>query len=231
VSWIALAVCGLELFRRRRGEPGAALSFLLLAALPGLSMMLQSGWTEMLSAALIALTAVTWGRPVASGIALGAALGSKQYLVVALPLIVLHRGIGWRRRAAAASATALCSVLPAFAWSPRDAWHSLVYFHARTPPRTDSSNLVGVLGLAGIHWSPPVWLSLGVSVTLVSLLARRAEGQARFWRALAAGLAALFLLSSQAMPNYWYLVAVAGVFGSQVAIRPGGASDRFPAVR
>jgi hypothetical protein len=88
-----------------------------------------------------------------------------------------------------------------------------------------------VLGLVGIHWSPPVWLSLGVSVTLVSLLARRADGQARFWRALAAGLAAFFLLSSQAMPNYWYLVAVVGVFGSQVAIRPGGASDRFPAVR
>ena len=32
---------------------------------------------------------------------------------------------------------------------------------------------------------------------------------------MAAGLAVFFLLSSQAMPNYWYLVAVVAVFGSQ----------------
>jgi hypothetical protein len=72
-----------------------------------------------------------------------------------------------------------------------------------------------VLGLLGIHWNPPVWLGLGVSVTLVSLLARRATDSAGFWRAMAAGLAVFFLFSSQAMPNYWFLVAVIAVFSSQ----------------
>jgi hypothetical protein len=215
-SWIVLAVCGLLLFR---GQGAAsALPFLLLSVLPGWAMMLRTGWTEMLSAALIALAAVTWKRPVVSGIALGAALGSKQYLIVALPVIVFYRGEGWRHRSAAALAAAALCVVPAFAWSAADAWRSMVLFHAQTPARTDSSNFAGVLALLGIHWSPPVWIGVGVSLLLVSLLARRAAGPAGpggLLRAMAAGLAAFFLLSSQAMPNYWFLVAVVAALGSQ----------------
>ena len=212
--WIVLAGCGLLLFRGRQ-DAGSVLPFLLLSVLPGWAMMLRTGWTEMLSAALIAVAAVTWKRPVVSGIALGAALASKQYLIVALPIILFYRGDGWRNRSAAAFATATLCVLPAFAWSPGDAWRSMVVFHALTSFRADSSSFAGVLALLGIHWSPPVWIGLGVSLTLTSLLARRAAGPGGLWRAMAAGLAAFLLLSSQAMPNYWFLVAVVAVFGSQ----------------
>ena len=212
-AWIVVAVCGLLLFRDQGAA--SALPFLLLSVLPGWAMMLRTGWTEMLSAALIALAAATWKRPIVSGIALGAALGSKQYLIVALPLIVFYRGEGWRQRSAAAAATAAICVLPAFVWSAGDAWRSMVVFHALTPARTDSSNFAGVLALLGIHWNPPVWIGLGVSLALTSLLARRAAGPAGFWRAMAAGLAAFFLLSSQAMPNYWFLVAVLAALGAR----------------
>jgi hypothetical protein len=214
-SWIVTAVCALALFRERRRGAGSALPFLLLAAIPGATMMLQTGWTEMLSAALIAIAALTWNRPVVSGLALGAALGSKQYFVVALPLIALYRDDGWQRRAAAALALAAVPVLAAFAWGVDDAWRSLILFHAQTIPRADSSNLAGLLGVLSLHWSPPLWLGLSVSLALVAVLARRTTESAGFWRAMAAGLAAFFLLSSQAMPNYWYLVAVVAVFGSQ----------------
>ena len=216
-SWIVLAVCGLLLFRERQ-DAASTLPFLLLSVLPGWAMMLRTGWTEMLSAALVALAAVTWKRPVVSGIALGAALGSKQYLIAALPLIVFYRGDGWRRRSTTAFVTAALFVLPAFAWSPADAWRSMVMFHAVTPARTDSSNFAGVLALLGIHWSPPVWIGLGVSLALASLLTRRAAGAAGFWRAMAAGLAAFLLLSSQAMPNYWFLVAVVAVMGADLKV-------------
>jgi hypothetical protein len=212
--WIVLAVCGLLLFRGRQ-DTASVLPFFLLSVLPGWAMMLRTGWTEMLSAALIALAAATWKRPIVSGIALGAALASKQYLIVALPLIVFYRGDRWRQRSAAACATAILCVLPAFAWSPGDAWRSMVVFHALTPARTDSSNFAGVLALLGIHWNPPVWIGLGVSLMLTSLLTRRAAGPGGPWRAMAAGLAAFLLLSSQAMPNYWFLAAVVAVFGSQ----------------
>ena len=75
-----------------------------------------------------------------------------------------------------------------------------------------------MLALLGVQWTPPVWIGLGVSLALVSLLTRRAAGAGGFWRAMAAGLAAFFLLSSQAMPNYWFLVAVVAAFGSQVKV-------------
>jgi hypothetical protein len=47
------------------------------------------------------------------------------------------------------------------------------------------------------------------------MLAWRADDPAAFWRACGAGLAIFFLLSTQAMPNYWYLVAVIVVIGSE----------------
>ena len=145
-SWIVTAACALALFR----EPGFVLPFLLLAAIPGATMMLQTGWTEMLSAALIAVAALTWRQPIVSGLALGAALGSKQYFVVALPLIALYRDAGWPRRTATALTVAAATVVSAFVWSVDDAWRSLVLFHAQTGPRSDSSNLAGVLNLLGV---------------------------------------------------------------------------------
>ena len=62
---------------------------------------------------------------------------------------------------------------------------------------------------------------------MVSLLAQRATDSAGFWRAMAAGLAAFFLLSSQAMPNYWFLVAVIAIFSSQpLWSSEGGRGER-----
>lgn len=59
-------------------------------------------------------------------------------------------------------------------------------------------------------------------MVVISMLARRADDPAGFWRACGGGLAAFFLLSSQAMPNYWYLVAVIVVIGSTF----GGDGER-----
>lgn len=217
VLWFALAISmlALDVFRDRRGRR-SMLPFLLAVALPGWGMMLQSGWTEMVTVGLLALAAASWRHPVLSGMALGAALGSKQYFVVALPLLVMYRGPGWKQRSAVAALIAALAVLPALAWNPNEAWRSLVLFHAHTAPRFDSSSLTGVLGLLAIPWTPPVWLPPGAAMMLVGLLARRSVDAAGFWRILAIGLATLFLLSSQTMPNYWYLVAVISILGSQV---------------
>ena len=54
--------------------------------------------------------------------------------------------------------------------------------------------------------------SLGPIVMIV--MARRAQSAAGFWLATAAGLTAFFLLSSQAMPNYWYLIAALTIAGA-----------------
>jgi hypothetical protein len=210
-AWAVLTVCTLVLFVSRQKD---TLSFLLVAALPGRAAMLQSGWTEMLSAALVALAAVSWSRPVLSGVALGLALSSKQYFAVALPLLLLHkdsRGV----RAPVALATAAIALMPVLILAPADAWRAMVLSHAQGPPRIDSTNLAGVLARFDIRWAPPAWVGFGAATIAIAMLARRADGPAGFWRACGGGLAVFFLLSSQAMPNYWYLVAVIAVIGSR----------------
>jgi hypothetical protein len=110
-----------------------------------------------------------------------------------------------------ALATAAVTLVPAFLIAPGDAWRALVVSHARTPPRVDSATVTGALAQLGMSWSPPAWLPLAVGPLVMILMARRATDGAGFWRACAAGLTAFFLLSSQAMPNYWYLIAVVAI--------------------
>ena len=188
---------------------------LLLAAMPGWTMLLQSGWTEPLSLALLAAGAAAWHHPATAGLAIGAGLSSKQYFVAALPLLVLYRGWGWRRRNTVAVAALVVALLPAIVWGAADAWRSLVLFHLENPVRADSSNLPGVLRAAGVQWTIPAWSGLVLAGAAVTVAARRAAMPAEFWRVLALGLAVLFMLSRQAMPNYWYLVAVVSLLGSQ----------------
>jgi hypothetical protein len=221
VAWAVLTICMMVLLVRRDREP---LPLLLIAALPGWAAMLQSGWTEMLSAAFVAVAAVSWRHPVASGVALGLALGSKQYFAVALPLLLLHKG-SRLRRAPVALATTAVTLLPAFITAPADAWRAMVVSHAQTPPRIDSTNLAGALAGFDIQWAPPAWLGLGIAFIVTSLLARRATTPPSFWRACGAGLALFFLLSTQAMPNYWYLMTVIVVLGSSCGADDERAQD------
>jgi uncharacterized membrane protein len=179
--------------------------------------MLQSGWTEPLSAALIAIAAALWRTPTSSGVALGCALGSKQYFIAIVPALLRWRDAGWQRRVATAIIVAAVTLLPALIWSPADAWQSLVAFHMTTPLRADSQNIAGVLVAAGWSWAPPAWLALLMIASAIAVVPFLRDRMACL-RGAAIGLAVLFLFSRQAMPNYWYLVAVVALLGS---ISPG----------
>jgi hypothetical protein len=187
---------------------------LLVAATPGWSSILQSGWTEPLSAALLGIAAATWNRPVVSGLALGAAFGSKQYFLAALPALLLYRGDGWVVRVAVAAGVGLITLSAPFMWGAADAWRALVFFHHQTPLRADSGNVAGALMMFGLQWAPPAWLALVTAFGIVALVGRRVTTSHGVWRATALGLATLFLLSRQAMPNYWWLVAATALLGS-----------------
>jgi hypothetical protein len=211
--WVVFVVSVLTQNRDTSGR--SPWPVLLAAGLPGWCLMLQSGWTEFLSAAWVGLAATAWHHPILGGFALGAALGSKQYFIAALPLIAFYRGDAWRQRGAAAAAGVLVTLGPAIIGGPADAWRSLVLFHAQTPVRPDSSNVAGVLMLLGARWVPPPWLAIVVTFTIVAVIARRIDGAPQFWRTMALGLAVFFMLSRQAMSNYWYLVALIAILGSQ----------------
>ena len=226
LSWVVVLASGLVLLRVGARIRVSLLPFLLPAAFPGTSMILQAGWTEPLSAGLLGVAAATWEHPIASGMALGSAFSSKQYFVIALPLVLLYRDAGWKPRATATLLTGALMLMPAFVLDPSRAWRSLVLFHLHTEPRGDSANIAGVMVRSHLQWIPPAWLGVGISLTLISLMARRASGVSGFYRALAVGLGSFFMFASQAMPNYWYLVAVTAALGSHVetAYRPATRS-------
>jgi hypothetical protein len=215
--WISLAcwiVLLVSLLYRLREDPNPSLTpVLLLTAFPGWAVMLQSGWTEPLSAALLAIAAALWRRPTSSGVALGCALGTKQYFVAMVPALLRWRDAGWQRRVATAIIVAAVAMVPALIWSPVDAWRSLVAFHTSTPLRADSQNIAGVLVAYGWQWAPPAWAALLLAAGAAAA-SRPQRDRAACWHGAAIGLAVLFLFSRQAMPNYWYLVAVTALLGS-----------------
>jgi Glycosyltransferase family 87 len=213
--WVVLLLCVLYLALRARAL--SAVPLLLVAAFPGWGRTLQSGWTEPLSAALLGIASATWSHPIASGLALGGGLASKQYFVAVLPVLLLYRDKGWLLRSLVAGAAALATLLPAILWGGADAWRSLVLFHAQTPIRADSGNLAGVLMAIGVRWAPPAWLAILAAFGAAAAAGRRISTPAGFWRVTALALAVLFMLSRQAMPNYWYLVAVTALLGSHPA--------------
>jgi hypothetical protein len=209
--WIVLLISLLHVQRRSRTQ--SLLPALMLTAFPGWAAMLQSGWTEPLSMALLAVAIALWQSPAASGAALGCALASKQYFIAMLPALARWRGVAGQRRVVIAAVVAVVMLLPAVVWGPADAWRSLVGFHLSTPLRADSRNIAGVLAGQGWPLAPPAWLALLFAVGTAAAVPPL-RNRAACCRAAALGLAVFFLFSRQAMPNYWYLVAVAALLGS-----------------
>lgn len=211
-AWlVVLGLIGVSGIRRRRRD--MVYLMLLLASVPGWPLILRAGWTEPLSLALMAGAFFTWERAGRSGTTLGLGLASKQYFVVTAPSLLLHRDSGWLRRlivAAVAVALALGGGMlldfPAF-------WSAAIEFHTSTPPRPDSTNLVGLLGAFGVDWEPVAVLSLIVGLLVALVAGRRSRTRGSFTLVVALGLAASFLVATQAFANYWFLITGLCVLG------------------
>ncbi len=183
------------------------LCVLLMAAMPGWPFVLRGSWTEPLSLMLMALLIPLWHRPISSGSVWGLALASKQYFVVTAPALLKGGDARWRTRALVAVGVTLATLSVPLVIDPSAFWDAAVAFHSTTPPRTDASNLVGLLAATGVAWDPPFWLGLvagAITCTLLSLRARDAPG---LLLAMIGGLGVSFFLSSQAFGNYWFLLA------------------------
>ena len=203
------------------------LILVMVAVQPGWPNILEFGWTEPLSLALLALSVMWWSdRPTISALVLGLALASKQYLLLALPLVLFVPGRSSKRRFLIASGMAATTLLPFVVADPAALWQALVVYHIDVPPRPDSSNLVGLLSNLGINWDPPSVLTLAVPLLLAVWLGRKARGIGDLLTGLALALGAFFLLASQAFANYWFLVggvlAIAAVVGTGRSLTTGG---------
>ena len=207
----------------RRDQRTGLLTMILLASAPGWPFVLRAAWTEPASLLLFAAAQHAWRRPVVSGIWAGLALGSKQYFAVTAPLVARFRGTAWKKRAAATVASIGLPIALAVAWGPDAFWNAAVEFHLATPPRPDSLNLVGLAADLNLNVSFPSLLPIVVGLGVSYLMARRASTASDYMLVVAASLAASFLVSSQAFPNYWFLImGLAGLALAARSVTPDG---------
>jgi hypothetical protein len=176
----------------------------LAVVLVGGMRVVQQSWNEsialgflLLAAGLIALDRRNWAV-----VALGAALCTKQHIVLVLPLFALWPVFGWRR-ALAAAGVAVAIGLPWLVWNPARFSHCTVQFFIDLPARHDSLSL----------WkSVPEPLRAPVVVTLAAAaLAVAAMRLPRTAGGLLVGsgavLAAFDYANKQTFQNQWWIAA------------------------
>jgi hypothetical protein len=207
-----------------RPQAGALIALALaLVTQPMLGDIVRSAWTDPIAIPLLVGGGLLWRRnPALSAVLLGLAFGTKQYFILALPLLLVW-GDDYRwKRTAIASGVAALTVLPAFVAHPRGAWEALVAALLDTPLRLDS------IGMAGIGFDIPFWLMLVASVGVALWMGWRGGPASRFMLGLSATVAVALLLGSQAFLNYWFFVGavvIVALASDELTIRPTVASN------
>jgi len=227
--WTAIA--GGVMARVANGRLGAAMMAVWLF-LPVTFLVTQLGWTERMVVFCLALTVAAAARRSRwTFVALGLLLASKQYVVIAAPLIWLlptsaddSRG-SHLRLAAKAAAVAIVLTLPFILWDARALFYDLLQVQINQPFRRDSLSAVAwVANSSGVLL--PQWLGLALVVP-ATLVAFRYAPRTVSGFAMAAGFVffTFFAFSKQAFVNYYVLVlgalAVAAAFA-----RPWPAPSR-----
>jgi hypothetical protein len=184
----------------------AVVAFLLLN--PRTFFVEELCWTEPLvwlffCATMFAAAKVPRLTPIAAGLL----LASKQYNVLALPLLALLCPVPLRpgRTLATFGKTlAVCSatLLPFVLWNYHGLWHDLVVFHAAQPFRKDALSLA-VIDPWLQKLSVPLLLCYYVWVYL-----RPQKQRPGFGPVFGAALLLFFAFSKQAFLNYYFLISL-----------------------
>jgi Glycosyltransferase family 87 len=204
LGWLALGA-----WRKASDEDSRIkLSVLLLMSLAPLgSEVWYMAWTEPLTLFLFLLAALTWRRaPLWSGVLLGLALASKQYLIFLLPLVLLNRDEGWRRRSTAVVVAAGVTLLAGLAPNPSAFIRATIGNLTGIGFRPDTQSLPGLANEYGVSFMLPNWLWIVVSLVAVALLSRFSRTRSGFMMSAGLGLGIAFIVGL-AFPNYWFLVA------------------------
>ncbi len=213
------------------GEKGARLCQLLpltFLFLPRSLFVIEQSWTEPLvivSMAGFALAVQSGRRPALTGGLLGLWLSSKQYVVLAIPMLLKLRR--WRPATwICAVAAGLALVLPFAIWDFHAMMENVLYFFLKSDARGDALSLYGFVVALGVspsaRWIGPIvaCLWIGGVAWFTWRMPRNLPGMLF----AAAGMwMFFFLLGKQAFTNYCYMVAFTLLLA--VAATPRAAED------
>ena len=191
-----------------RRQAGALIALgLAIVVQPWLGTILWFGWTDPITLPLLLGAGLLWRRhPALSAVLLGLAFGTKQYFVLALPLLLAWSDAYRWKRTVIASGVAVLTLLPAVLLDPVAFWNATIALSFTAPGRLDSSSL------AGVGLDLPFWVVIALSVGVAVWMGRAGGSSGRFQLALAATLSVAFLFGFQAFMNYWYAVGALAVF-------------------
>jgi hypothetical protein len=226
---IAMLVTALVLRRLASDRTGRALAILAIAA-PTALPTLTGAWTEPALVAILAGLVLVLRRRRNPFIAvlLGLLLVSKQYVVIAIPVIWLIRRWLTRRAILVALGVAAALTLPFFLVNPAAFWKAIVEFQLIQPFRADSLSLL-VSSVNTFGWPPPWTYGLlplvGGGLTAIALALRAPRTPAAFAAGVGLTLLVTILLSKQAFMNYYFIVSGALLIAtvawpSQQAVTP-----------
>jgi hypothetical protein len=179
---------------------------------PRIFFVLEQGWTEpFLVLFLAAIMFCFYRAPNVLPFTLGLFLATKQYLIFALPVVLLlmPRPLhwsdvwGWFWKI---SLVVLTVSLPLILWNVSAFVHSVVTLQVYQPFRTDALSYLAWSAQAGDPWLPQ-WLAFAAVIPAIALsLWKGARSPAGFAAAIALIYFAFFAFNKQAFCNYYFFV-------------------------
>jgi hypothetical protein len=196
------------MFYLSRDIAGLTAAILFLFVQPTIYVLTYS-WTEPLMVLTLTLVVVAVRRgPGWLPLALGLFFASKQYSLLAVPLIVLLLPkFSWRayfQLLAKALAVAAMLTFPFALPDPHGFWRSLIDFQLLAPFRPDALSLSVVLSRLGLH-PIPQWFILSIVAAGLGLCLWKSQRTAAGFCAALAFVTLIFLvLNKQAFCNYYF---------------------------
>ena len=191
----------------------AGLISMLFLLTPRVFFVIQRSWTE----ALLALTfsavmfcALRWRA--ALPYALGLFFATKQYTVLAVPLVwlLLEEPRSWKKLAvvlAVGGLVALVISVPFYLWNPREFYRAVVLWQFQQPMRQDALSYLVWFHENHPRIPIPLWSPFLVVVPVIAFgLWRCPRTPAGFAAAVTLVFVAFFAVNKQAFCNYYYFV-------------------------
>lgn len=208
---IAMLITLLVLRRLAWDQVGRAAALVAVVA-PTAIPMLTGAWVEPSLVALLAclILALESHRRALVTVFLGLFLASKQYVVLAIPIIwLLQRSVS-RRVILLGFGIAVAVIMPFFIIDPAAFWKTILAAQHDPPFRSDSISLL-VWSVNEFGW-PPAWTYrflplVGGGLTAILLMIRAPRMPSAFAASFGLTLLVTFLLAQTAFMNYYFLVS------------------------